>query len=213
MSENSSNAAAGDPLIINGWPVSPVLFEDRALRRCRLEECQSYCCSGGVWIHTRQVEDLLAHQELIKPHLPPERRDPALWFDGTDELDNDWPEAGNATGTAVVDDPTHPAGTTCVFLNAERLCALQAAGLAAGEHPWRFKPFYCALHPLGLDGGHVVLVEGSEIYTAGGDCSRPTDGGTLVPVYALFDAETKLALGEDGYNQLDALAKRLTAAT
>ena len=211
MTENSNTADEAEPLMINGWPVSPVLLEARALRRCQLDECQSFCCSGGVWIHTRQVADLLAHQELIKPHLPPERRDPALWFDGTDELDADWPAAGNATGTAVVDDPTHPAGTTCVFLTPDRLCALQATGMAAGEHPWRFKPFYCALHPLGLDGAHVVLVEGSEVYAAGGDCSRARHDGALIPIYALFDVETKLALGEDGYAQLEAHAQRLTA--
>ncbi len=210
MTENSTTADEAEPLLINGWPVSPVLLETRALRRCQLEECQSYCCNGGVWIHTRQVADLLAHQELIKPHLPPERRDPASWFDGTDELDEDWPAAGNATGTNVVADPTHPAGTTCVFLRPDRLCALQTASIAAGEHPWRFKPFYCALHPLGLDGGHVVLVEGSEVYEAGGDCSRARDDGALIPIYALFDVETKLALGEDGYAQLEAHAHRLT---
>jgi hypothetical protein len=212
MTDNTNTADEADPLMIAGWPVSPVLLEERPLRRCQLEECQSYCCNGGVWIHTRQVADILAHQELIKPHLPPERRDPSLWFDGEEELDIDWPAAGNATGTAVVADPTHPAGTTCIFLKPDRLCALQAAGIAAGEHPWRFKPFYCALHPLGLDGGQLVLVEGSEVYVAGGDCSRPAADGTLIPVYALFDVETKLVLGEDGFAALEAQAKRLTSA-
>jgi hypothetical protein len=186
--------------MINGWPVDPRLGERRALARCQLDECQSMCCNGGVWIHTRQADDILAHQDLIIPHMPPDRRDPSQWFDGTDELDSDWPEAGNATGTNVVTDPTHPAGQTCIFLNAERLCALQAAGIAAGEHPWRFKPFYCALHPLGLDGGHLMLVEGSEVYQEGGSCSRPS--GELIPLYQLFDSETKLVLGEEGYAAL-----------
>ena len=211
MTDNSNTADDSEPLMIKGRPISPVLLEERPLRRCQLEECQSYCCSGGVWIHTRQVADLLEHQELIKPHLPPERRDPSLWFDGTDELDEDWPEAGHATGTAVIDDPTHPAGTTCIFLTPNRLCALQAAGMAAGEHPWRYKPFYCALHPLGLDGGHLVLVEGSKIYEEGGTCSRTEADTPLVPVYALFDVETKLALGDDGFAELEAHAQRLTA--
>jgi hypothetical protein len=199
------NADDVEPLIIKGWPVDPGLLEARTMTRCQLEMCQSACCSGGVWIHTRQVDDILAHQDLILPHMPPDRRDPSQWFDGADELDNDWPAAGNATGTAVVDDSTHPAGTTCIFLNENRLCALQAAGMAAGEHPWRFKPFYCALHPLGLDGGRLVLVEDSEIYKEGGSCNQR--GRDLIPVYQLFDTEVKLVLGEDGYAELEAKAR------
>lgn len=200
-----TNADDVEPLIVNGWPVDRGLLEARAMTRCRLEACQSACCSGGVWIHTRQVEDILAHQDLILPHMPPDRRDPSQWFDGIEELDTDWPAAGNATGTAVVDDPTHPAGTTCVFLNADRLCALQAASMAAGEHPWRFKPFYCALHPLGLDEGRLVLVEDSEIYQEGGCCSQPTV--EPIPVFKLFDVETKLVLGEAGYAELEAKSR------
>jgi hypothetical protein len=192
--------------MINGRAVDSGLLEARALRRCRLDECQSYCCSGGVWIHLRQVEDILAHQALIFPHLPPERHDTTKWFDGTLEPDTDYPEAGDCTGTAVVVDPTHPAGETCVFLRPDRLCALQAAGMANNEHPWRYKPFYCALHPLVLDEGELSLAEDSEMYKEGGNCNRPAD--ELIPLYQLFDVETKLVVGEAGYAALEAL--RLT---
>lgn len=197
-----------EPLIINGRRVSRGLLAARPMRRCELVECQSYCCSGGVYIHTRQADDILAHQELIQPHLPPERRDPALWFAGDEGLDTDWPEAGHATATTVVPDPTHPAGQTCIFLLPEsRWCALQTAGIASGQHPWRFKPFYCALHPLGLDDGVLQLVEQSEMYLDGGSCNRSTDG-SLIPVYRLFEPEVKLVLGEEGYAELDTLARR-----
>jgi hypothetical protein len=198
-----SQDAESEPLMINGRAVHRDMLQPRALRRCRLEECQSYCCSGGVWIHRRQVDDLLAHQELIKPHLPPERRDSSQWFDGTLEPDTDYPEAGDCTGTAVVPDATHPAGQTCVFLTPDRLCALQATGIANGEHPWRFKPFYCALHPLVLDGGQLALAEDSEMYKEGGSCSR--DAEALIPLYQLFEVETKLVLGEDGYAVLEGM--------
>ncbi len=194
-----------EPLMINGRAVHPDLLEARPLSRCDLAECQSYCCNGGVWIHTSQVDDILAHQDLILPHLPPDRRDPSKWFDGVVEPDIDYPEAGDCTGTSVVIDPTHPAGQTCIFLNAERLCVLQKAGMEAGEHPWRFKPFYCALHPLGLGLNMLELEEDSEVYKEGGSCSRPS--GELIPLYQLFDVETKLVLGEDGYAQLDRLAQ------
>ena len=199
----TQEAETTEPLMINGRAVDPDLLEARAMRRCRLDECQSYCCSGGVWIHLRQVEDILAHQALIFPHLPPERHDTTKWFDGTLEPDTDYPEAGDCTGTAVVEDATHPAGETCVFLRPDRLCALQAAGMANNEHPWRYKPFYCALHPLVLDEGELSLAEDSEMYKEGGNCNRPADD--LIPLYQLFEVETKLVLGEDGFGALEAL--------
>lgn len=196
--------AETEPLMINGRAVDPGLLEARALGRCRLEECQSYCCSGGVWIHLRQVEDILAHQDLVLPQMPTDRQDPSQWFDGTHEPDDDYPEAGPCTGTAVVPDATHPAGKTCIFLRPDRLCALQAAGMANGEHPWRYKPFYCALHPLVLDGGQLTLAEDSEMYLEGGNCNRP-EPGVMIPLYELYDVETKLVVGEAGWEAMRAL--------
>jgi len=196
-----------EPLIINGRRVDRGLLEARPMQRCELVDCQSYCCSGGVYIHTTQAEDILAHQDLIKPHLPPERHDASLWFEGDEGLDTDWPEAGEGTGTAVVTDPTHPAGQTCVFLMpGTRWCALQAAGMANGKEPWRFKPFYCALHPLGLDEQQLVLVEESEMYLEGGSCNRTRADGVVIPLYQLFEPEVKLVLGEEGYSELERIA-------
>lgn len=192
-----------EPLRINGRAVDPAMLEARPMRRCQLEECQSYCCSGGVWIHLRQVDEILAHQALVKAQLPPDRHDASRWFDGSFEPDTDYPEAGDCTGTSVIDDPTHPAGQTCIFLRPDRLCALQAAGMANGDHPWRFKPFYCALHPLVLDDGELSLAEDSEMYLEGGNCNRPSE--TLIPLFQLFDVETKLVVGEAGYAALEAL--------
>jgi len=197
--------ADSEPLMIGGRAVDRGMLEARPTSRCRLEECQSRCCAGGVYIHTRQVDDILAHQDLIIPHLPPDRQDPAKWFDNKIEPDEDYPEAGPCMGTNVVDDPTHPAGATCIFLTANRRCALQTASIAAGEHPWRFKPYYCALHPLGIEAGVLMLVEDNGIYQEGGSCQRPSD--ELIPLYKLLDVETKLVLGEEGYQQLDALAR------
>jgi len=202
----TQEAETTEPLMINGRAVDPGLLEARAMRRCRLDECQSYCCSGGVWIHLRQADDILAHQDLIFPHLPADCHDTSKWFDGEVEPDTDYPEAGDCTGTSVVEDPTHPAGQTCIFLRPDdRLCALQAAGIANNEHPWRYKPFYCALHPLVLDEGELSLAEDSEMYLEGGNCNRPTD--ELIPLYELFDVETKLVVGEAGYMALEALRK------
>ena len=196
-----------EPLMIGGRAVSRGLLQAQAASRCRLEECQSYCCSGGVYIHVRQVEDLLAHQDGIIPHLPPERQDPALWFDNIIEPDEDYPEGGDTMGTNTVPDPTHPAGKTCIFLlPGSRYCALQSAGIATGENPWRYKPFYCALHPLEIIEGELRLADDNELYQEGGNCQRGSS--TLIPLYELFDVETKLVLGDEGYAQLAAMAKK-----
>ena len=151
------------------------------------------------------MDDILAHQDEIIPYMPPDRRDPSKWFDGTVEPDIDYPEAGDCTGTSVVVDPTHPAGQTCIFLNEERLCCLQKTGIETGQHPWRYKPFYCALHPLGLGESMLELEEDSEVYKEGGSCSRA--GGELIPLYQLFDVEAKLVLGEEGYAELERQAQ------
>lgn len=190
-----------EDLHLNGVALDARLLEARPIRRCTLDECQAHCCTGGVYISLQQAEDILAHQHLIRPHLPEARQDPGLWFDGSQEPDDDHPQGGPVTGTRVLPDLTHPVGETCVFLRPDRKCALQVAGLAAGEHPWRFKPFYCAFHPLVYEGKRVVLSETSELYLEGGSCNRPSPGGA-VPLYELFDMELKLVLGEAGYAEL-----------
>jgi hypothetical protein len=68
---------------------------------------------------------------------------------------------------------------------------------AGGEHPWRFKPFYYALHPITFDKRVLKLAEQNELYLEGGSCNRP-DPAALIPVYKLFEMEMKLALGEAG---------------
>lgn len=190
-----------EPLIINGTAVDRQLLDVRPIRRCALDECQSHCCGGGVYISLEQVEDIRAHAEIIKPHLPEARREAAMWFDDVIEPDDDHPAGGHTMSTNVLDDPTHPSGTCCVFLRPDRKCALQAAGMAAGEHPWRFKPFYCALHPLVFDKRVLMLAEESEMYLEGGSCNRPAPDDAI-PLYRLFDMELKLVLGDEGYGTL-----------
>ncbi len=196
MSEPEAN-----PLIVNGIAVDRALLDTREIGRCDLAECQSHCCSGGVYISLAEAEDILAHAEVIQPFLPEGRRNPDTWFDGSREPDNDHPQGGVCTGTSVIEDKSHPAGQTCIFLRPDRLCALQYASIETGQHPWRFKPFYCALHPLVYEDKQLVLAEGSEIYAEGGSCNRPAPGQPI-PLYVLFDSELELALGAEGYREL-----------
>ena len=185
-------------LVINHLRVDADLLQRREVRRCNLSECQSACCSGGVYITVREADDILAHAAIIQPFLPESRRNPEIWFDDSREPDDDHPTGEMCTGTSVIEDLTHPAGQTCIFLRPDRLCALQKASIETGEHPWRYKPYYCALHPLVWEEKILVLAEGSEVYLEGGSCNRPAPGEPIQLV-DLFDDELRLALGNDGY--------------
>ena len=136
---------------------SPRLSEKEAVQRCGWPACRAACCVYGTWVDAAHAADVLAHADLIRPHMPAGADDPAEWFGEEKEKDAHLPK-GTAIHTTVVDDPDHYGGSACVFLREDYRCALQVAGEAAGEHPWRFKPFYCVLHPLDLDErGRITL--------------------------------------------------------
>ncbi|MBI5715232.1 MAG: hypothetical protein HZC38_17680 [Chloroflexi bacterium] len=180
--------------------VSKRLLATEPKQRCEISECEARCCAGGVLISLSHKEKILAHAALIQPHLPEERRDPALWFDGVLVQDADFPD-GVAEGTHVVDDPTHPASETCIFLRPQdRYCALQMTSIVNDQHPWSLKPFFCALHPVTLDNGCVILDENNVIYQNGGHCQRASV--ITKPLYETFDVELQLILGEADYNEL-----------
>lgn len=196
------------PLLIEGRPVDRKLLGRLSTQRCVTDECQSWCCTGGVWVDLQEKEKILANAEKIKPLLPPGRRDESIWFDGERDSHLDFP-SGWGEGTTVVLDPTHPAGETCIFLRPEdRRCAIQAASLANGEDPWSLKPFFCILHPLTTDDGVLRLDDDNEIYTEGGHCQRPH--GQPVPLHVTFRSEMEFALGKAGYQKLVHLAENQT---
>jgi hypothetical protein len=189
------------PIIVNGIAVERKLLESRPIQRCALNECQAHCCTCGVYLDVNHAKMVMGHQETILPHVPVERRNPETWFDWKLEPDIDHPAGGMLASTNVAKDATHPAGQSCVFLRPDRKCALQVASLAIGEHPWHFKPFYCALFPLVFHRHQLVLDDDNEVYLEGGSCSRASCSEP-VPLYRLFDLEMKLAIGEAGYAEL-----------
>jgi hypothetical protein len=193
-----------EPLLINGLKVDPRLLEARPLRRCRLEECQGHCCGGGAFIRLAERDTVLARPELFQPYLPAVRRDPRAWFTNEIEPDDDHPAGGQGVWTAVMDDPSHPFDSCCMFLRPDRKCALQMTGIAEGN-PWQYKPFYCALHPLTYDQHWLMFDDANPMFQLGGSCCRPS-GGDSIPLYRLFADEVKLVLGESGYKQLETLS-------
>ena len=199
------------PLIVNGIAVERKLLESRPVRRCALNECQAHCCSCGVYLEVGHARMVMENKDAILPHLPPDRRDPEKWFDWNLEPDHDHPAGGMLASTNVAADPTHPAGQNCVFLRPDRKCALQVASIAAGEQPWHFKPFYCALFPLVFHQHQLMLDDDNLVYVEGGSCTRATCG-EAIPLYRLFEMEMKLAIGEAGYTELVTQVQNLPAA-
>jgi hypothetical protein len=189
---------------IGSLKVDSHLLESRMVARCRLEECGSACCGHGVHVDLADATRIVQEADVVKPHLPPDRHDVDNWFDGDVGEDSDYP-TGLRVGTQVIEDKGHPAGTRCMFLRPDNLCALQVAAVANGRHPWDMKPFYCALFPIIILGNTVLLDDDNEVYLLGGTCQRAETVSS--PLYIVFKDELTLALGEKGYAQLSALAQ------
>jgi hypothetical protein len=101
----------------------------------------------------------------------------------------------------VLPDPQHYGETACIFLRKDHLCALQVAAIANNLHPWRFKPFYCILHPLDLDEqGRITLDETDLMQSEPGSCLRAS--GCLIPLLETFEPELRYLLGENAFLQL-----------
>jgi hypothetical protein len=164
---------------------NPRLNDSEPIRRCGWPACKAACCVYGVWIDLDEQADILAHADLIKSHLPPKRQDSSRWFDGEIVPDRHTPSR-QVTHTRVIRDPNHYGGSACIFMRKDYKCALQVAGEAAGEHPWRFKPFYCVLHPLDLDQhGRITLDEIRFMVDEAASCVRPAEEEvTLSEFYA-----------------------------
>jgi hypothetical protein len=198
------NEETDESLIIHGLQIDPALLVEVQAERCLLHECLGACCTGGVWVDKDHVASLIPHVEAIKANLPADRRDPDTWFSGPEE-DEDFP-TGIAIGTNVVDDPMRPGKTCCVFLRPDRRCALQVTSQQLGLDWPGLKPFYCALYPIYLSEGELTLDDETPDLFEGATCSRFS--GEKKPIYQTYEVELKLVLGEDGYQELDAFAKR-----
>ncbi len=175
-----------------------ILGETRG-ERCRIQECQAACCSNGVWMDEGHAALLLAHAPRIASLLPLDRRHPPGWFEGTCE-DDDFP-SGRGLGTRALPWVGNPSREACVFLGADLGCILQRASPGLGLPPPGLKPFYCALYPVLLSQGELVMDQESPVHLGGGDCQRPREDGEKLPVLEVFAEEIRLALGEEEYRR------------
>ena len=190
-------------MIINGFRIHPELLQEVYAERCVLQECLGVCCTGGAWLDLEQLKTIVPHVEAVKANLPEDRRDPNAWFSAP-AAEEAAPE-GAILGTNVVDDPRRPGETCCVFLRPDRLCALQVTSQQLGlEYPG-LKPLFCALYPLQVRAGVIVVDHETELNLGGASCQRVC--AARQPLYQVFQAELELILGAEGYEELRARSK------
>ncbi len=164
------------------------------MRRCRLSECRAACCVYGVWLDWEEWQEILFYAPLIIPHMPLGLNDPQGWIDGRVE-DDPFTPSRRVIHSRVLPDAGHYGGTACVFLRDDHKCALQVAAEQAGLHPWRFKPFYCILHPLDLtEDGQITLDEAEALLQEPGSCLRPAEKPQLL--MEIFAEELRYLLGK-----------------
>jgi hypothetical protein len=180
--------------------VDPRMLRAEPLRRCNLEECRGACCVFGVWVDLREVADILHHASLIIPHMPPESRNPGEWFAPIEDKDQHSP-TGKVIHTAVENHLDHYGGTACVFWREDAKCALQVAAVQNNLHPWRFKPYYCILHPLDQDDqGRITLDQAEDLIAEPGSCLRSSE--IPIPLVDTFAQELRYLLGEKMFAEL-----------
>lgn len=198
-------------IVINGYAIDDKLLQKKAIRRCQIARCKAGCCADGVWVDDAHAQRIVAQAELIQPFMPAARRDPDTWFAELHDDDPAFP-SGRYTGTTTVEDPSHPSGTTCVFLRPEdRYCAIQAACIAHGRPPWELKPYYCCLFPVvdeyeDADGRplpvkRLTLDDENDLFNRGGGCYEDSACDPEY-VFQIYAEEVALALGLDGYREL-----------
>lgn len=187
--------------------INPRMLTSECMQRCVLHNCYGACCVFGVWADEREMNDILANAALIIPNMPPGRESPADWFASYQDKDEFSPSK-LVVHTAVETVPEHYGGTACIFCLADGKCALQVAAMANGLHPWRFKPYYCILHPLDLDDeGRITVDETEEMVHEEGSCLQSADHP--IPLVETFEEELRYLLGDKGYDEMAEEAKRI----
>jgi hypothetical protein len=180
--------------------INPRLLKSESMRRCILDECHGDCCLHGTWVDEIEIRDILTHAHLIIPYMPEGASDPEDWFDERRDYDK-YTLSGKVGHTTVLPDADHYGETACIFLRCDYKCALQTAADEGQLHPWRFKPFYCIMHPLDLDEeGRITLDDTESMLSEPGSCLRPAEKS--IPLIETFAEELRYLLGEKGYQKL-----------
>jgi hypothetical protein len=186
--------------------VNPRMLASEPIQRCCLDDCHGACCVFGVWVDEREKNEILANAALILPHMPLTGQEPADWFADMESKDERIIHK-KVIHTGVETVPDHYGGTACTFWRDDGKCALQVAAVSNNLHPWRFKPYYCILHPLDLDEkGRITLDAVEEMVDEPGSCVRRHSAP--VPLSTTFEPELKYLLGEKAYSTFCSLTNK-----
>ncbi|MFA5834810.1 MAG: DUF3109 family protein [Bacteroidota bacterium] len=180
-------------LTIGKYKIDPVLFEKGFSKGCGPYQCETTCCSSGVFLDPSDRDVIIEHKDEVKLKMDEtQTTNDAVWFDNRIEEDADFP-SGHAVGTEVFNNK-------CVFLRKDGRCSVQLVSAEKYNDPWKIKPYYCVAFPIVVDGGILTYDDYQDGKTQCCTIVRDTDA-TLVDS---CKAELEYVLGKEGYQQLKA---------
>ncbi len=178
-------------LTIGKYKIDPILFEKGFSRGCGPYQCETTCCSSGVYLDPKDRDVIMDHKDEVKLQMDEtQTTNDAVWFDNKQEQDIDFP-SGVAVSTEVFNNK-------CVFLRRDGRCSVQLVSAEKYNDPWKIKPFYCIAFPIALDHGVVTYDDYQDGKTK--CCSIVVD--TDVTLVDSCKAELEYVLGKDGYQEL-----------
>lgn len=178
-------------LTIGKYKIDPVLFEKGFSKGCGPYQCETTCCSSGVFLDPTDRDVIIDHKEEVKLQMDEtQTTNDTVWFDNRREEDIDFP-SGYAVGTEVFNNK-------CVFLRKDGRCSVQLVSAEKYNDPWKIKPFYCVAFPIAVDHGIVTYDDYQDGKTQCCSIVRDTDASLVDSC----KAELEYVLGADGYEQL-----------
>lgn len=178
-------------LTIGKYRVDPALFEKGFSKGCGPYQCETTCCSSGVFLDPTDRDVILEHKEEVKLQMDEtQTTNEAVWFDNKPEQDIDFP-SGYAVGTEVFNNK-------CVFLRKDGRCSVQLVSADKYNDPWKIKPYFCIAFPISVDNGLLTFDDYQQGKTACCSIVHSTDA-TLVDS---CQAELEFVLGKDGFREL-----------
>jgi Fe-S-cluster containining protein len=178
-------------LQIGKYKIDPILFEKGFSKECGPFQCQTTCCSSGVFIDPVERDVILQLKDEIKLMMDEtQTKNDAGWFENIIEEDTDFP-SGYAVGTEIFNEK-------CVFLRKDGRCSVQLVSAEKYNDPWKIKPYFCVAFPICIDNGVITFDEYQQDKAQCCSIVAETD----VPLIESCKAELEYVLGKSGYQQL-----------
>lgn len=178
-------------LRIQRYTVSPELFTTGYSSTSGPWTCTSECCGGGAYVDVTERDVVLAHADLIKPHLDEtQTRDETRWFEHEEKVDRDY-KSGVCVGTTVE-------SGKCILQDKRGFCSIQVAATEAGRYKWAIKPLYCVLFPIEVIDG--VIRYDRRFHELRECCTAKAD--FEIPLFEACRDEVVHLVGEEGFRAM-----------